>query len=143
MVPYRIVKLMLNWKPSELEISEKLAQMSIGSIGHISKHRAGQRRVEMCRRLSCETCAVCGRALSIWKLHWCRAVFSLTFKAPRVHRAWQKLRKGTLSLDALKRMIKKFEETKSLTICPSKEHKPVSEEVITDVATVIIEGEPF
>ncbi|GFS89488.1 uncharacterized protein TNCV_1809921 [Trichonephila clavipes] len=44
----------------------------------------------------------------------------------------------SLSLGALRGMIKKFEETESLTILPGRGHEPVSD-VITD-ATVIIVG---
>src|SRR5215813_6425209 len=44
-----------------------------------------------------------------------------------------------LSVNALKAMILKFEETGSLTVRSGRGRKPVSEEVITDVATAIVE----
>ena len=54
--------------------------------------------------------------------------------------AEKKLRKGPLLLNGLKKMIKKFEEMGSLTIHAERGHKPVSEDVITDVATAIVKG---
>ena len=55
-------------------------------------------------------------------------------------RITKKLRKGSSSLNSLKKMIKKFEETRSLTIQAGRGRKLVSEEVIINVATAIVEG---
>ena len=47
----------------------------------------------------------------------------------REFRSRKKLRKGPLSLNGLKKMIKKFEETGSLTIRAGRGRKPVSKDV--------------
>ena len=60
--------------------------------------------------------------------------------ALREFRSRKKLRRGSLSLNGLRKIIKKFEETGSLTIRAGRGRKPVSEDVITDVATAIVEG---
>lgn len=55
-------------------------------------------------------------------------------------RTQQKLRNRPLSLNGLKKMITKYEEPGSLAIHAGRGRKSVSEEVITDVATTIVEG---
>ena len=60
--------------------------------------------------------------------------------ALREFRSRKKLRKGPLSINGLKKIIKKFDETGSLTIRSGRGRKPISEDVITDVATVVVEG---
>ena len=50
------------------------------------------------------------------------------------------LQKWHLPRNDLKKMITEFEETRSLTIRAGKLHKPVSEELKTEMATAIIEG---
>ncbi|GBM01846.1 hypothetical protein AVEN_218967-1 [Araneus ventricosus] len=45
-----------------------------------------------------------------------------------------------LSINALKGMIQKFEETGSLAVWSSRGRKPVSKQTVTDVATVIVDS---
>lgn len=59
--------------------------------------------------------------------------------ALREFRSRNNLRKGPLSINAVKAMVKKFETTGSLTTRPGRGRKPVSEDTITDVATAIVE----
>lgn len=49
-------------------------------------------------------------------------------------------RKGSLSINALKSMIHKFEETESLAVRSGRGRKPVSKETIADVATALLAG---
>ena len=51
----------------------------------------------------------------------------------------EKITKGAFIAECSKKMIKKLEETESLTIRAGREHKPLSEDVITNVATAIVE----
>ena len=57
----------------------------------------------------------------------------------RKFRRRNNLRKGPLSINAVKAMVKKFEKTGSLTTRPGRGRKPVSEVTIIDVATAIVE----
>ena len=73
--------------------------------------------------------------VKLYYMNQCNASAAL-----REFRSRKKLRKGPLSMNGLKKMIKKFEETGSLTIRAGRGRKPVSEDAITDVATAIVEG---
>lgn len=60
--------------------------------------------------------------------------------ALREYRTCNNLRKGPISINALKNLIKKFEETGSLAVRPGRGRKPVSEQTATDVATALVES---
>ncbi|GFT11741.1 uncharacterized protein TNCV_3683971 [Trichonephila clavipes] len=94
----------------------------------IVKQKAVEREVEAERHNSE------GRVV-VYRASTPQVLGSINGLAPCELRTRQKVRKGHLLIQPLKVTIKKFRETESLTIRPDIGSKPVSEEVITDVAT--------